>query len=49
MSKKIDERLKVAKKRVGNVKGIDKKKSPKAKLKPILKKGEVGFNVTRRF
>lgn len=45
----INERFKVAKKRVGNVKGEDRKKAPKAKWKPIIKKDTVGFKVKKRF
>lgn len=47
--KKLDERYNITKKRVGSVKGIDTKPAPKAKVKPIVKKGTVGFKITKKF
>ncbi len=49
MASEYDKKLEAARKRVGSVKGIDKKPLPKAKVKPIIKKGTVGFKVTKKF
>lgn len=46
---RIDERFKVAKKRVVDVKGKDRKRAPKAKWKPIIKKDTIGFKVKKKF
>ena len=45
----IAEKSDMAAKRYGKMKAKDIKPAPKAKVKPIVKRGKIGFNITQRF
>lgn len=48
-TKDMDSKVAAAKKRVGNVKGIDKKTLEKPKVSPILGKGKIGAKIKWKF
>lgn len=45
----MDKKVAAAKKRVGNVKGKDLPKKPKAKISPVATPSKVGFRYTQKF
>lgn len=46
----VKDKMKVAESRVGKSPGVSKgtKPAPKAKVKPVIGKGKVGFKVTKK-